>query len=118
MQRKVFHLFLRFRRDSQSYDNDWADDFRLRSIKTYDKVADYCREAMHNGTRIRIHRRKFERYAAMICGECSVESVAAENNGFRVTFGNWHSLSIPYDKRMQQGYYFADPADYESEQDD
>jgi hypothetical protein len=34
-------------------------------------------------------------------------------NGFRVEFSEWTALSVTYNKRLQQGYYFADPSDYE-----
>jgi len=114
----MLHLFLRARRDSQSYDNEWIDDFRVRSIKTYDAVAEYCRAAMESHTPVRIHRRRYERIPAAICCECTVKSVTAEQAGFRVEFENWRSLSIQRDLRLQRGYYFADPSDYESSDDE
>jgi hypothetical protein len=113
----MLHLFLRARRDSQSYDNQWIDDFRVRSITTYEAVAEYCRNAMESQSPVRIHRRRYDRIPAMICCECMVKSVTAEQRGFRVEFENWRSLSIEHDRRLQQGYYFADPSDYEEAAD-
>jgi hypothetical protein len=110
---EMLHLFLKSRRDSQSYDNDWIDDFRVRSIKTYDAVASHCRSAMESGSVIRIHRRRYERLPAMICCECNVKSVVAEQNGFRIEFKNWRSLSLLQDRRHPRGYYFAKPSEYE-----
>jgi hypothetical protein len=109
----MLHLFLRARRDSQSYDNQWIDDFRVRSIKTYAAVAGYCRDAMESHSLVRIHRRRYERIPATICCEGTVKSVTAEQVGFRVEFENWRSLNIEKDRRLQQGYYFADPLSYE-----
>jgi hypothetical protein len=113
----MLHLFIRARRDSQSYGNEWIGDFRVKSIKTYETVADYCRGAMDSGAKVRIHRRRFERIPATICCECTVKSVMREPDGFRVEFENWRSLSIETDRRLQQGYYFADPSDYETPKD-
>jgi hypothetical protein len=109
----MLHLFLRSRRDSQSYDNDWIDDFRVRSIKTYDLVAQYCRAAMESHKPVRIHRRRYERIPAAVCSECDIKSITAEKGGFKVEFENWRSLNIEVDRRLQQGYYFADPSSYE-----
>ena len=51
----------------------------------------------------------------MICCECYVKSVTAEEPGFRVEFERYRSLSIENDRRLQRGYYFANPSDYEEE---
>ena len=73
---------------------------------------------MQSRSPIRIHRRRFEKFPAMVCGECTVKSVTPDKNGFRVEFENWRSLSIRHDRRLQQGYYFADPKGYEDETTD
>jgi len=109
----MLHLFLRSRRDSQSYDNDWIDDFRLRSIKTYKEVADYCCVAKESNSPVRIHRRRHGNIPAIICCECYVKAVKSEQAGFRVEFENPRSLSIVTDRRLQRGFYFADPSEYE-----
>ena len=112
---KMLHLYLRHRRDKQAYGNEWIGDFRLASITTYEVVANLCKAIMESGNRVRIHRRKFERIPATVCRECSIKAVTSMpgTNGFKVEFSEWTSLSIAYDKRLQQGYYFADPSDYE-----
>ena len=113
--RNMLHLYIRHRRDAQSFDNDWSDDFRVRSIKTYEAVAQHCKSAQERGERIRVHRRKFERIPAAICCECSVKSVEPieGSNGFKVEFQDWKSLSVEREKRLQQGYYVATPSNYE-----
>jgi hypothetical protein len=68
---------------------------------------------MEDNTPVRIHRRRYERIPATVCCECTVKSVTPEQAGFRVEFDNWRSLSIEWDRRLQQGYYFADPTSYE-----
>lgn len=35
-----------------------------------------------------------------------------------VEFEDWRSMSIEHDRRLQQGYYFADPSDYEQPADE
>lgn len=112
---RMLHLYLRHRRDKQAYGNEWIGDFRLASITTYEAVANLCRAAMEAGGRVRVHRRKFEHIPATVCCECSVKAVTPipPTNGFKVEFSEWISLSVAYDKRLQKGYYFADPADYE-----
>jgi hypothetical protein len=114
----MLHLYIR-RRDSQSYGNKRLGDFKLKSITTYDTVADDCRAAMERGDRLRVHRRKFENSPATICCECAVKAVEplVGANGFRVEFHDWTTLSIVVEKRLQQGYYFAMPADYEPQGD-
>jgi hypothetical protein len=111
----MLHLYLRHRRDKQAYGNEWIGDFRLASITTYAVVAQHCETAMESGSRIRIHRRKFENIPATVCCECSIKTVAPipGSNGFRVEFTDWTVLKVSYDKRLQQGYYFADPSSYE-----
>ena len=113
----MLHLFLRSRRESQSYDNDSIDDFRIQSIKTYQEVADYCRSAMESGSPVRVHRRRYERLPATICCECYIKAVTAEQAGFRMDFEKQRSLSIVNDRRLQRGCYFADASDYESHSD-
>src|SRR6266849_1027865 len=58
--RIMLHLYIRHRRDAQSYGNEWIGDFRLVSITTYESVAECCRSALQQGHRIRVHRRKFQ----------------------------------------------------------
>jgi len=113
--RRILHLYIRHPRDSQSYGNDWFGDFRVRSITTYETVAQYCKTALQNGDRVRIHRRKFESFPATVCCECAVKSVEAieGTNGFKVEFQDWTNLCVKFDKRLQQGYYFASPSSYE-----
>jgi hypothetical protein len=112
---KLLHLYLRHRRDKEAYGNEWIGDFRVASITTYQVVAQNCQAAMESGDRIRIHRRKFENIPATVCCECSIKAVSPMlgTNGFKVEFSDWTSLSVAYDKRLQQGYYYADPSDYE-----
>ncbi len=112
----MLHLYVRHRRDTQSYGNVWVDDFRLRSITTYETVAEYCKNALECGHRVRVHRRRFAKIPATICSECSVSSVARieGTNGFKAEFKDWVSLTIEREKRLQQGYYFDSPANYES----
>jgi hypothetical protein len=114
-RRCMLHLYVRHRRDKQAYGNEWIGDFRLASITTYEVVANYCKAAMESGGQIRIHRRKFENIPATVCCECSIKVVTPipGTNGFKVEFSDWTSLSVAYDKRLQQGYYFADPSYYE-----
>jgi hypothetical protein len=114
----MLHLFLRARRDAQSYDNDWIGDYSIRSIKTYEQVAEYCRRAMDAGTPIRIHRRRFEQLPATVCAECHIKSVVPEGNGLRVQFERCRSLSFVHGRRLQQGYYFAHPSEYEVDDTD
>lgn len=113
--RPMLHLYVRHRRDTQSYRNQWVGDFRLVSITTYGAVAECCENALAAGQRIRVHRRKFERIPATICCECSVKSVAPieGTNGFAVEFQDWTSLSIEREKRLQKGYYFESPSSYD-----
>jgi hypothetical protein len=75
---------------------------------------------MESGTRIRVHRRRFENNPATVCCECSVKAVAAipGTNGFKVEFCDWTTLSVVYEKRLQQGYYYADPSTYEPARED
>jgi hypothetical protein len=49
----------------------------------------------------------------MICCECKIKSVIPEEGGYRVEFESWRSLSILNDRRLQRGYYFADPSEYD-----
>jgi hypothetical protein len=116
----MLHLYLRHPRDSQSYGNVWFGDFRLRSITTYGVVAEHCRAIMERGERLRIHRRTFEKIPATICCECSVKSVMPieGKNGFRVEFKDWIDLYIDRYKRLQQGYYFDSPSNYEVKKDE
>jgi hypothetical protein len=66
-------------------------------------------------TPVRVHRRKFETFAASICCECYVKAVTPEADGYRVEFEHWRPLTIPFNKHMERSYYFADPADYDSD---
>jgi len=68
---------------------------------------------------VRVHRRKFGKIPATICCECSVKSVGTieGTNGFRVEFQDWRSLTIEREKRLQQGYYFDSPSNYEEPAD-
>jgi hypothetical protein len=45
-----------------------------------------------------------------------VKSVTAEGNGYLVEFDRWPPLNIPDDRRLQKGWYFADPTEYETEE--
>jgi hypothetical protein len=111
----MLHLYLRHRRDSQAYGNKWAGDSKLESITTYEAVAEYCRLAMQLGEPVRIHRRKFQRIPATICCECRVRSVKPikDSNGFTVEFHEWKPLFVERELRLQKGWYFADPSEYE-----
>ena len=48
----MLHLYIRHRRDTQSYGNQWFGDFRLLSLTTYEVVAEYCKNAQEQGQRI------------------------------------------------------------------
>jgi hypothetical protein len=46
-----------------------------------------------------------------------VRSITAKSNGYLIEFDRWRPLNIPHDRRLQKGWYFADPAEYESGND-
>jgi hypothetical protein len=104
----MLHLFPRSRRDSQSYDNDWIDDFESAASRRTIRLLDIA-------ARRWIPIRRFESIAAALnVFRRRFVASAASSRLFQKAMGSWgqcenrRSLSILHDRRVQQGYYFTD----------